>query len=269
MIRRALILSLSLLVCACSIREDRYACPCLLSADVEAFAKAGLGDLLVAVNTEEEGEDLELFDAVEGQFYEKNVPKGRNEVSFVAGLKNSIVGKSELRAAEGVECDPLWTHFEAADCSGEAFHLTASPRKHYCNMTLAVVGVSDDEEYSFIFSVSADCNGIGTYDGCPLEGEYLATATRGGNDAFELRLPRQDDNEDIWLEVSSWISRSGKVYVRKSFKLDVGRELERLGYDWSTPNLDDVAVVIDYSEMSLSLGIESWKEDDDYRDNEY
>ena len=98
----AMVLALGLLLCSCSVKEDRRACPCYVRMEVGEFLHAGLPEALVSFSS---GGGIRRSEVDLSEFREsglvQSLPRGAAGAALAAGLKPIVCIGELLEEREG------------------------------------------------------------------------------------------------------------------------------------------------------------------------
>lgn len=143
--------------------------------------------------------------------------------------------------------------------------------KNFCRIDIQVMDV-DGEEFPFKLRVRGNVNGYGL-DGKPALGAFLcdaessetesagsgtesdgddsgaASESTGYGHGYAVTVPRQTD-DSLTLEI---VTDDG---VAKSFA--IGNYISASGYDWTSADLKDICLEIDYARTVISFTIDKW-----------
>lgn len=141
--------------------------------------------------------------------------------------------------------------------------------KNFCRIDIQVRDV-DGEEFPFKLRVRGNVNGYGL-DGRPARGAFLCDAERSETESagsgtesdgdgsgtasestgygYAVTVPRQTD-DSLTLEI---VTGDG---VAKSFA--IGNYIASSGYDWTSADLKDICLEIDYARTVISFIIDKW-----------
>ena len=245
---------------ACSVKENRAACPCYASILVDDFILAGFSEALLSVSADRLvcRDDIRLREYEDGG-YEATLGRNTNRVSLVSGLQKMTIKGDSLVVAYGMEADPIWLYSEKFFCREDSYIVRARPHKQYCRLEIVLKGLSAEDRSSCSFRVKAACCGLDIYSRTALEGEYAASAERGLDGNFSVRVPRQNGG-GLLVEAYNGIPGEEPLLI------DAGKMLRSAGYDWSREDLRDVSITVDYAKAEVSLRILDWNPDDIYKD---
>lgn len=272
----------------CSVKEDRDLCPCALVLEfpredaerlqdgvtvcMRGYSDDGfyLCDTLLAGRAASSGGP----DTVSGKWsYSYVVPKGDIDLA-VAYSADGLAGELNssgrwIEIDEGRPCPSIWTCCEKVSARADRVTVPVRLHKNFCRIDIQVRDV-DGEEFPFKLRVRGNVNGYGL-DGKPARGAFLCDAERSetegsgtesdGDDSgtasestgygygYAVTVPRQTDDSLI-LEI---VTDDG---VAKSFA--IGNYIASSGYDWTSADLKDICLEIDYARTVISFTIDKW-----------
>lgn len=235
---------------ACSVKEDREDCPCLLMLDLKDNDTTVVG--YAEVFWRPSGGSV-FSDIIEnGSFsevYEAFVPRGVVDVMAFSGTDADVWGIEGVKIPYGDDCPHVYMHYSKVEAIGESVSEEILLRKNHCVLTINVVS---EGEYPFALCVEGDVDGYGP-DGVPSSGPFSYVPELDKNNSCEVCLPRQMGSS---LRLNLY---TGADVVR-SFSL--GKYIAETGYDWNALDLMDIMLTIDYSLSVIELLVSDW-------DNEY
>ena len=272
----------------CSVKEDRDLCPCTLVLEfpredaerlqdgvtvcMRGYSDDGfyLCDTLLAGRAASSGGP----DTVSGKWsYSYVVPKGDIDLA-VAYSADGLAGELNssgiwIEIDEGRPCPSIWTCCEKVSARADRVTVPVRLHKNFCRIDIQVRDV-DGEEFPFKLRVRGNVNGYGL-DGKPARGAFLCDAERSetegsgtesdGDDSgtasestgyghgYAVTVPRQTD-DSLTLEI---VTDDG---VAKSFA--IGNYIAASGYDWTSADLKDICLEIDYARTVISFTIDKW-----------
>lgn len=231
---------------SCSVKEDRYSCPCRLSLDFSGVDTDVVGPvfLLATLDGEVVFSDSVGAAAVK-EDYVREVPHGNLRVNAWCAPRERIDEENGVVIPFGCECPPIYMHSFMADTRGEVCHEKVTMSKNHCRLTVRVEGC-EEMPYSLTFRGNVDGYDL---DGLPSDGDFACVAYPGEAGSSEAVLPRQLDSS-LMLEVDDGTS------VAKTFA--VGEYILASGYDWSSENLEDVTIVLDYYLTYITISVQEW-----------
>ncbi len=256
----------------CSVKEDRDLCPCTLvlefhSEDAERLQDGvtvcmrgysadgfSLCDTLLAGQAASDGS----LDTISDKWsYSYVVPKGDIDLA-VAYSADGLAGELNssgrwIEIDEGRPCPSIWTCCEKVSARADRVTVPVRLHKNFCRIDIQVRDV-DGEEFPFKLRVRGNVNGYGL-DGKPARGAFLCDAERsetesaGSGHGYAVTVPRQTD-DFLTLEI---VTDDG---VAKSFA--IGNYIAASGYDWTSADLKDICLEIDYARTVISFTIDKW-----------
>lgn len=234
-------------VSACSVKEDRTPCPCILDLDIKCPDEADADHVGLIL---ESSEGIVWKDTVDvrrgGRGYQTPVPRGPLHLRAWTG-DAGLVSDLGILIPLGQDCPRVYMHDSDVRTDGEYFHEDVVLRKNHCVMTLLTEG---EGRISSELMLKGNVAG---YDaqGRPVQGDFeFLLEDEESDDGYVAVLPRQKD-ASLKLEIDD-----GKGN-RKTFAL--GRYIVASGYDWSALDLEDVTVTIDYALTEIRLVVSGWE----------
>ncbi len=240
-----------LFLASCSVKEDREPCPCLLELNIDGhdMVPSGPVDILVTSQDGFMQRDTLDFWREEG-LYSLSVPRTDLHVRAWCG-GGKYVSKEGMRIPLGNECPRVYMHDSDVTVEGEYFREDVYLRKNHCVLTILIEGGESG------FSDLVLKGNVAGYDmvGKPLAGDFeyspvMETDGDKGLVGYEAVLPRQKD-DSLMLDLED--SKGNPI----SFSL--GRYISASGYDWSSHELDDLTVTLDYALTEIRLEIDGWE----------
>ena len=236
-----------LLETACSVREDRIPCPCQLcldfvGPDIDDGTFAGL--MVTAMKGFMWKDTVDVVKVRNG--YTVSVPRTLLHIRSWIGA-DSCASESGIVIPYGQDCPKVYMHDSDVKTTGEYIRETVILRKNHCVLTLTTKG-----EGKLPSHIRLKGNVAG-YDaeGQPLNGNFCCLLKEEGlENGYKAVLPRQTD-ASLMLEVDDGKGNS------KAFAL--GQYIVSSGYDWTSPDLDDVSVTLDYAMTEIRLVVGGWE----------
>ena len=199
---------------SCSlVKEDRDACPCALEISVQGIS------LPVQISVRA-GEVSRVFKASSDTLFKTMVPKGEVSVECAGGNFPQYYGASVYAEAEN-----------------ESLSITIRPCKHFCLLTLDVLGEEAPSYYMYVEGMVSDVLPAGT----PVPGGYSFPLEEN----VPLCIPRQAQDSPLLLHIAM-----GELTLR-TFSLSA--LLENCGYRWDSRDLEDISLVLDLDVSVLRL----------------
>ena len=224
---------LSILALSCNVKEDRRACPCLLSVHLhgpgpmEYRIEDTSGSVLAAGSVP--GDTVILCD----------VPRNRVRVLAVSGAP---LGDG-VEIPYGSESPPLYLYHGWVLTDGEALRAEVNLHKHYCRLHLELDGPPGEGEPVEV-RVRGQVNGIGL-DGRPASGGFSCPVSEGS-----CLLPRQGPSDLLLLDIVM------QDRVVRTFSL--GTYIREAGFDWTEKDLGDITITLSLSVTQITFRIQDW-----------
>ena len=248
-----LLAALLVLPVSCSIKEDRTACPCLLTVDLSRTLDAGITPpswwdkgLCIALYKNRLCVLQEYYDLRDAQAeYDYRVEKGDVGVTGILGLDEGILSGSEIRYREGCQSDRLYVSSRVVPCYGETARTSLEMYKQFSN-----IEISGLDSFGYRMEVTAGCDGLDVTERRALSGPFRYVLRCDGDGVCRFRMPRQDKDD---LRILLW-SDSGKL----DNSIPLGAYMTDIGYDWHAPSLSDVSIHVDFVTASISITVGDW-----------
>lgn len=236
------------LVPACSILETRDGCPCNIFVDLASQTVAPNDSVCVNVN----GINVRDYNRAVVPFPEYpdgvHLPIKDREMAAVSVFPANLMQYNSQGAffvTSGVDFPPLYAHFSLCETSDTQAYVRAEMHKQYCRVNLQFIS-SDQSRYSLAVK-SAFCGY--NADGSLAKGGFHHRINPDAQGRAVFNLPRQGDSA-LMLEIS------GGAAGRREYAL--GALLERNGYDWAAPDLEDVSITLDFASSQLVVNSVGW-----------
>ncbi len=268
----------------CSVKEDRDLCPCTLVLEFPGEDAERLQNGVTVCMRGYSDDGFSLCDtllagqpasggASDGVSYSYVVPKGDIDLA-VAYSADGLAGELNssgkwIEIDEGRPCPSIWACCEKVSARADRVTVPVRLHKNFCRIDIQVRDV-DGEEFPFKLRVRGNVNGYGL-DGKPARGAFLCDAERSETEGFgtesdgdgsgtasestgyghgyAVTVPRQTD-DSLTLEI---VTDDG---VAKSFA--IGNYIAASGYDWTSADLKDICLEIDYARTVISFTIDKW-----------
>ena len=254
-VRLGVALLLTILLTACSVKENRNHCPCHLLLDVSEVSTELFDSLDVALdegNGRAQRFPLCLSLLPPGPVA-VDVAKGRLSLN-VCAVENGAVWLSSIgdvmEIPQGEQCPPLFLHTALLDARVEELTETVVLHKSFCSLHIQMDGTDPSQPYPFSLQVRGDVDGFDA-NGRPKDGLFNPYAYPTADGQCTVRVPRQKDDTLELLMCEDEVPLA-------TFAL--GEYLKAGGYDWTAPDLADVSVRIDCARLTIRLKIEKWSE---------
>lgn len=240
--RLSFVCAFLVLICSCSVKEDRSACPGCLILDLSSVDHETIDSLVVDIR--EGGECVlrkTLFSPEFVPDYVFRVPRSSLNVQVYSG-DGGFLGPGGIRIPRGEQCPPVFLYTDNVSFSGELVQRKVEVCKEFCELRFTV-NMADGPDMSIEITGK-----IAGFDGDfhPVDGDFFFKIPLGDNCC--VRVPRQRDNS-----LSLTICLGGSLMI----DFPLGEHLAEIGFDWSVPNLPDILINFDivgsYALVSLTL----------------
>ena len=236
---------------ACSVKEDRDACPCKLLLD---FSSSDLPDETIVdlnfISTDGFFNNTSVVVGEERTFLFE-VPRTDLYIQAFYGDEGFMQGEKGLVIPESRQCPEIYMEVLKLDTRKEAVKQEVKLYKNYCNIEVCFQGITD-----FRYDAMID----GRVCGYDLEGDvapghfnFMLFPDEEGH--CMVRVPRQSD-ASLVLKI-----QDVDGYM-KTFAL--GEYIIESGFDWKSPDLKDVLVHIDYAHTQIVFTINDWQKTVDF-----
>ncbi len=238
---------------SCTVKEDRSACPCLLTVDLSKSLDAGITppslwdrdlQLFLFPESGEELRQVIRYEEAEPE-YVFRVAKGDVGVSGVLGLDSGIVEGCVWTLPEGVQSDGIYVSSDRVSCLGEEARTVLEMNKQFVN-----VEITGLDSLGRRMEVTAACSGLDLLSCEAVPGRFRCPLACEADGVCRFRLPRQSGNDILIL----LYDETGRLDNR----IPLGLYLEEIHYDWSAPSLTDVSLYIDRVMASVSISVSGW-----------
>ena len=239
------IISVTMLLMSCSIKEDRDGCPCWMSVEMpDRVGHDGSVVLRLRGNSDEDAMDYafkmtETLNTEVGTL-EYEVPRGSVGVS--------VVNSARLVVPVGEQMDSLYGFFKPYHTRCESVKCDVELHKEFCTVSFMLV----DEHYEspYDIEVRGNVSGVSPWELVPVSGafKYAPVAEEG---VYRVRIPRQVDAS---LEM---VMLSNQEIVNR---LPLGEYIIMSGYDWTATDLSDVSVALDLEKQQVMVTVSGWDE---------
>lgn len=234
------------LSCACTVLENRSACPCQLVLNLDDPANYNCDSLLVRVSAQ----GYEWSKIVGSDQYAIPVAvavpvRGGVFVSVVDNRMSRYCNFDGFSIPLGEQCPPAYMFGTYCDTTEDEAEVDVRIHKNYCGVTVCF---SSPAIMEYDLMIRGDVAGY-SREGVPIAGEFgfVPYFEEGLNSFF--RLPRQND-ASLRLEITT--PRGNDT------ALALGSYIVQSGYDWSAEDLDDIVVYVDFVETVFTISINDW-----------
>lgn len=251
-IKRLSLQSAMILLTGCSVLEDRAQCPCLLTLDFSMNDPGLLEDVEVLLSDAEASRTVAHLAVESGQMddtYTFSVP--RSEILVNVCSPAGMMTSDGVAIPEGEDCPLVYMHSSRIKAFAEAMSDTVLLHKNHCVMNI----VAENGGMSgYMLNIKGNVCGYGR-DGSPLDGKFESVPSKIAEGRFQVVLPRQKDSSLV-LEIDD-----GTGIVKK---FALGEHVASVGYDWQSPDLQDITVYMDWTLTTISVKVEEWHIEQDH-----
>ncbi len=264
--RKSLTGFLALILCSCTILEDRTPCPCRLTMDYSRVLKYdfvhrmmdGKYDVILSGGDFHFGETIpvNMMDTIR----KESVSKGSIRISGVLSKK----GEKALTIAEGNQADSLYAFYTTIEAIGEKAYVLMDAHKQFTTLYIKDSGIENTTMgrekglEKVQMRVKGNFQGIDRHNLEPLPGKFdciVPEASPIGE--YSVRIPRQGDASLI-MELTLNGTNDGTTACLSTFTLPLGRYMEELGYDFAAESLADVYIGLNIATRKAFIRIENW-----------
>lgn len=242
----ATILTVILVLEACSVWEERAGCPCRLEIDMTSFSKYTARTNVAVWN----GTDAWQETAPVSETYVRNVKKGEILSSVWSGRREGQISRTRLVMPPRAEPDSLRIFNARLDCQDETCRVKAVPHKQFCRVTIRVIR-EKGTPYPYLFYVESDCCGMDLQDLSPVTGDHVFPVREQPDGIFAFTLLRHRQASDIVLAIYDERERADT--------LPLGDWMREAGYDWEAEDLSDIAFTVDYARQRVGIVLSDWR----------
>lgn len=236
-----------LLICGCSVKEDRSACPCLMLLDFSQTDPAFFTSSEVAAGAADGFSFRTSVDA--GRYHD---PLGIRVPRTGVYLNVSFCGDGFTGFENGFTVPPgngfpeLYLHSGFYDTDSEMVPVQVRMHKSFCHIT---VRFKSAVPVMYGVMIEGDVCGYSSA-GMIEEGAFSFVPVQDGDGAFHVNVPRQKD-PSLMLKVKD------ETDILREFA--IGEYIVESGYDWNMPDLEDVEIEIDYTRTDIILKVNDWE----------
>ena len=259
-------LSLAFLLCcsSCSVKEDRYGCPCKVTVMSDGQIHDGHeGDVLVSVFLNKESlltfsREKVPLDIFKDGSYSVTVPKGWFRTSGIGGTVRDMkfVNDTLLLIPPGCQCDAVCAFCaDSFTDEGDDVFLVRGPlNKQFCRLSLRLSDpLGGDVPFSMRLKGNVDGFNIITME--PHRGQFSYDLEPDLDGISRVLLPRQSDSS---LTLELW-SGASPGEGRETDRIGIGRMIEASGYSWNAISLEDIDITVDYAHSTFTVFVNGWE----------
>ncbi len=253
-----IIISVMIFMTACSIKEDREKCPCILTIDISGCHEWS-DDL--SLKGWKGSKSLFGMSASAKDFpggISITVPKGAVSYFARSPLEHSRQEGRIVSIKEGNESDPLFAYRTSLVADNEEMYDKVVMHKQFANFNISFAHKDGFEAGVDSVIISAQYSGLNLEDLSPVKGSFNFVSA-GSDGFFSIRIPRQEEDSAIEID----IMHDGEVLR----EIDLSSLLSEKGYSWKDEDLDDVWLDFDIGKSSVKVGFTEWEDGVCYKKN--
>lgn len=238
---------------ACSIKENREDCPCLLTINLDdAQQEDSVAISLFQKNKMILNKTIKAADY--SSEYQEYVKRGNTVVTCLRGLDDNKANDRNVEIERGDDSDPVYASSMSVACNSEFAYTTTEFHKNWAKLEIIVENMIAHDA-AVQLTVSGNVKGFDKMNMEPLSGEFSCSRrmSDGQSKNYEVNLPRQKVPSDD-LTVALKDSKEDKPIQI----IDLKSILEKSNYDWTKKDLDDIRLTIDFAEPSIQINIIDW-----------
>lgn len=229
-IRCFAMLSMTILLASCSVKEDRSDCPCWITvtANNTTILSAWYGS-------------QKILDNHSGGLVDHTVPRG---------IVDLVASEGSFTATEGQQMGELFAQLQHLDTDGEFAYTGIELKKQF-----AVVSIDfkdeEDGRTGYDLMVSGTIAGVNAHTLEPVEGRFSCIpgpVSEGRGYAF--RAPRQKDESLTLL-----LQAEGETVDT----IPLGELIRKAGFDWKRESLGDVSILCDLPAHTFTITVKEWE----------
>ena len=246
---------IAVLLCGCSIKEERLGCPCRIRLVLDnAFERVGIHEdcisLAAFIPELYSSQTVRISDYPE--YFEMSVPKGEAVLCAAYGV---ILKSDEYRIQDGHQSDSIYVWKRIMDTNKEAAEASVILSKQFSSVFIHFDELEDDPgvPLDFRLEVSGNTSGLRMMDMEPIEGAFHCFAEQVGMRDYVFRIPRQ---AELSLRMDVY-DASGKIIA----VYPIGDMMEKAGYHKDLESLEDIFLEISLAELRTELNIVDWERD--------
>ena len=250
---------------SCTVKEDRAECPVYVTVLTDRFMQQGMTEGMVSFAADAliRRETISFLSYVRGG-YEQACPRKYARAAVLAGVENSQVEDEILSVRKGCQAGPVWAFGTSFSAEQDEYVVDAVPHKQYCLVKFLFDGSpTAPDGYPWRFRLLAECAGMNIYTLEPVPGPYCPVVGPDAVGEWKCILPRQRSN-NMQLEVFR-PDGDGGADVPVEYVIDLGKAFEQQGYDWTAEDLKDIEVKVGFVNAKVTVTIQAWENEDDYK----
>ena len=229
-IRCFAMLSMTILLASCSVKEDRSDCPCWITvtANETMSLSAWYGS-------------QKILDNHIGGLVDYTVPRG---------IVDLVASNGAFTVPVGEQMDELFAQLQHLDTDGEFANTGIELKKQFATVSIDFKD-EDDGRTGYDLLVTGSVAGANPHTLEPQEGLFRCipepiTEGRG----YTFRAPRQKDESLTLL-----LQAEGETVDI----IPLGELIRKAGFDWKRESLGDVAILCDLPARTFTISVMDWE----------
>lgn len=258
-----------MLLCSCSVKEDRRPCPCYIDVTVPELS-AEDGDCIVSVFSRDGRLAHRETLSSSSTLFELALPKDFYSGNALWGLSDCALTDSLILIEEGNECDNIYSSITAdVNATGEQAHIDFLRHKQFAKLSLSFY---TEGRFPYDIALRGEVDGYDLRTLTPHRGAFSVAPQPQDdlNSKFQIRLPRQVDNSLAVVLLnpnepstsspssSSSSSMGTKTDASEVNVIPLGEIIAQTHYDWTAESLEDIDIVIDFAKAQISIHVSDW-----------
>ena len=235
---------------ACSVKEERGDCPCLLNVHVLVPERDSLPAAFTLAAGRTDGTSYYAGGYIHKEGSRNVSLSVRKGIYYLGACTGSVAGGLDgplLQLPPGRDAEHLFSGTDSVDCRGEKAADTLLLHKQFCR--LKVIFKETGPAWIRHAKIEGHFNGLDLFHNEPVHGSFSCDMTPENPGVFSLCIPRQGDDG---LQLSATGDFPGATWP-------LGEFLASARYNWRKEDLDDAVVTIDLSGIEVSIEIIPWK----------
>lgn len=229
------------LALSCTVLEDRGICPCRLTFASDVNWK----DVSVSMSLSDGSTNEIVIPFLNGYCLE--IIRDEIRYSVARNVGDESTECLSWVVEEGDDFPALYLSVSEVDTRCEEVTEIVTMHKVYCKINVRVD--CGDGDRVVAMRVRSNVSGYGSRGECVL-GAFVHVPELRANGIAEFKLPRQVDNT---LAVEVEFEKSGSAVF------PLGLYMERSGYDWNEPDLQDAEVEFSVSSRLFRINTSQWR----------
>ncbi len=242
----------ALCLVSCSIKTDRTACPGLVCLT----ARGGDEDLMQVyasgVSSCYEGQMSKDGETAGLSF---DIERGAVLLNVMSGLHSCSLEDDKVLIEQGEEMDEIYAYSDSIGVYSDLVEVACTLHKQFAQLYLTIIE-SETSTYPFYVKIKGNVCGMDRYSLSPVRGAFSRMIHPVIGEYHKICLPRQEDDS---LELEFYDKDFTKADGAPVDKLALGDYIKASGYDWTSEDLQDLYVNVDYSDAGVSVRICDWE----------